>query len=252
MSNTTVNTEDTEAQKQVSTWYHQQTLEMPSAKLDQDILTLSQTHLVDMNITRLKPVMTPFWRRFPLALSSAASLVIVVGVVILNRPQVDDVVITPQELSMSAPVPQTMEPMVAAKMKAGQSEQAERRSVEAAQPEAIQARSRLSAQTTAGSIEREVAAMAAVSPALPQNDSDSAPIGGNVEDKEPLAKSLQRLKVFINTKENEQALALEKMLLEKYPELAMTEEINNSKDELSRTLRAEFKMLQQQLHQAVK
>ncbi|MCL1091240.1 anti-sigma factor [Shewanella profunda] len=247
MSNTTVNTEDTEAQKQVFTWYHQQTLEMPSAKLDQDILTLSQTHLVDMNITRLKPVITPFWRRFPLALSSAASLVIVVGVVILNRPQVDDVVITPQELSRSAPVPQTMEPMVAAKMKAGQSEQAERRSVEA-----IQARSRLSAQTTAGSIEREVTAMAAVSPALPQNDSDSAPIGGNVEDKEPLAKSLQRLKVFIETRENEQALALEKMLLEKHPELAMTEEINNPKDELSHTLRAEFKMLQQQLHQAVK
>lgn len=251
MNNVTVNTEETEARKQVSIWYHQQSLEMPSAKLDKDILALAQTHLVDMDRTRQKTVMVPFWRRFPLALSSVASLIIVISVAILNRPQIDDVAIVP-ELSMSAPVPQTIEPMVAAKMRAGQSEQAERRSVEAAQSEAIQARSRLSAQTTAGSIEREVTAMAAVSPALPQNDSDSAPIGGNVEDKEPLAKSLQRLKVFIETRENEQALALEQILLTRYPELAMTEELNNSKDELSQTLRAEFKMLQQQLHQAVK
>lgn len=251
MNNVTVNTEETEARKQVSIWYHQQSLEMPSAKLDQDILALAQTHLVDMDRTRQKPVIVPFWRRFPLALSSVASLIIVISVAILNRPQIDDVAIVP-ELSMSAPVPQTIEPMVAAKMRAGQSEQAERRSVDAAQSEAIQARSRLSAQTTAGSIEREVTAMAAVSPALPQNDSDSAPIGGNVEDKEPLAKSLQRLKVFIDTKENEQALALEQILLTRYPELAMTEELNNSRDELSQTLRAKFKMLQQQLHQAVK
>lgn len=251
MSNTTVNTEDTEAQKQVSTWYHQQTLEMPSAKLDQDILTLAQTHLVDMNITRLKPVITPFWRRFPLALSSAASLVIVVGVVILNRPQVDDVVIVP-ELSMSAPVPQTIEPMVAAKMKAGQSEQAERRSVEAAQSEAMQARSRMAVQATEESLEQDVTSIAAASPVLPQHGANSEHVGRDIEDKESLEKSLQRLKVFIDTKENEQALALEQILLTRYPELAMTEELNNSKDELSQTLRAEFKMLQQQLHQAVK
>lgn len=111
MNNVTVNTEETEARKQVSIWYHQQSLEMPSAKLDQDILALAQTHLVDMDRTRQKPVIVPFWRRFPLALSSVASLIIVISVAILNRPQIDDVAIVP-ELSMSAPVPQTIEPMV--------------------------------------------------------------------------------------------------------------------------------------------
>ncbi|MCA1897152.1 anti-sigma factor [Shewanella putrefaciens] len=251
MNNVTVNTEETEARKQVSIWYHQQSLEMPSAKLDQDILALAQTHLVDMDRTRKKPVMVPFWRRFPLALSSVASLIIVISVAILNRPQIDDVAIVP-ELSMSAPVPQTIEPMVAAKMRAGQSEQAERRSVDAAQSEAMQARSRMAVQATEESLEQDVTSIAAASPVLPQHGANSEHVGRDIEDKESLEKSLQRLKVFIDTKENEQALALEQILLTRYPELAMTEELNNSKDELSQTLRAEFKMLQQQLHQAVK
>lgn len=251
MNNVTVNTEETEARKQVSIWYHQQSLEMPSAKLDQDILALAKTHLVDMDRTRPKPVMVPFWRRFPLALSSVASLIIVISVAILNRPQIDDVAIVP-ELSMSAPVPQTIEPMVAAKMRAGQSEQAERRSVDAAQSEAMQARSRMAVQATEESLEQDVTSIAAASPVLPQHGANSEHVGRDIEDKESLDKSLQRLKVFIDTKENEQALALEQILLTRYPELAMTEELNNSKDELSQTLRAKFKMLQQQLHQAVK
>lgn len=251
MNNVTVNTEETEARKQVSIWYHQQSLEMPSAKLDQDILALAKTHLVDMDRTRQKPVMVPFWRRFPLALSSVASLIIVISVAILNRPQIDDVAIVP-ELNMSAPVPQTIEPMVAAKMRAGQSEQAERRSVDAAQSEAMQARSRMAVQATEESLEQDVTSIAAASPVLPQHGANSEHVGRDIEDKESLEKSLQRLKVFIDTKENEQALALEQILLTRYPELVMTEELNNSKDELSQTLRAEFKMLQQQLHQAVK
>lgn len=251
MNNVTVNTEETEARKQVSIWYHQQSLEMPSAKLDQDILALAQTRLVDMDRTRQKPVMVPFWRRFPLALSSVASLIIVISVAILIRPQIDDVAIVP-ELSMSAPVPQTIEPMVAAKMRAGQSEQAERRSVDAAQSEAMQARSRMAVQATEESLEQDVTSIAAASPVLPQHGVNSEHVGRDIEDKESLEKSLQRLKVFIDTKENEQALALEQILLTRYPELAMTEELNNSKDELSQTLRAEFKTLQQQLHQAVK
>lgn len=251
MNNVTANTEETEARKQVSIWYHQQSLEMPSAKLDQDILALAKTHLVDMDRTRQKPVMVPFWRRFPLALSSVASLIIVISVAILNRPQIDDVAIVP-ELSMSAPVPQTIEPMVAAKMRAGQSEQAERRSVDAAQSEAMQARSRMAVQATEESLEQDVTSIAAASPVLPQHGANSEHVGRDIEDKESLEKSLQRLKVFIDTKENEQALALEQILLTRYPELAMTEELNNSKDELSQTLRAEFKILQQQLHQAVK
>lgn len=233
MNNVTVNTEETEARKQVSIWYHQQSLEMPSAKLDQDILALAKTHLVDMDRTRPKPVMVPFWRRFPLALSSVASLIIVISVAILNRPQIDDVAIVP-ELSMSAPVPQTIEPMVAAKMRAGQ------------------ARSRMAVQATEESLEQDVTSIAAASPVLPQHGANSEHVGRDIEDKESLDKSLQRLKVFIDTKENEQALALEQILLTRYPELAMTEELNNSKDELSQTLRAKFKMLQQQLHQAVK
>jgi hypothetical protein len=251
MNNVTVNTEETEARKQVSIWYHQQSLEMPSAKLDQDILALAQTHLVDMDRTRQKTVMVPFWRRFPLALSSVASLIIVISVAILNRPQIDDVAIVP-ELSMSAPVLQTIEPMVAAEMRAGQSEQAERRSVDAAQSEAMQARSRMAVQATEESLEQDVTSIAAASPVLPQHGANSEHVGRDIEDKESLAKSLQRLKVFIDTKENEQALALEQILLTRYPELAMTEELNNSRDELSQTLRAKFKMLQQQLHQAVK
>jgi len=204
-----------------------------------------------MDRTRQKPVMVPFWRRFPLALSSVASLIIVISVAILNRPQIDDVAIVP-ELSMSAPVPQTIEPMVAAKMRAGQSEQAERRSVDAAQSEAMQARSRMAVQATEESLEQDVTSIAAASPVLPQHGANSEHVGRDIEDKESLEKSLQRLKVFIDTKENEQALALEQILLTRYPELAMTEELNNSKDELSQTLRAEFKILQQQLHQAVK
>lgn len=250
MNNVTVNTEETEARKQVSIWYHQQSLEIPSAKLDQDILALAQTHLVDMNRTRPKSATLPFWRRFPLALSSAASLVIVVGVVILNRPQVDDVAMT-KELSMNAPVPQTIEPMVAAKMRAGQSEQGERRSVDAAQLEAMQTRSRMAQATEESSEQDDVASVAAASPVLPQHGANSEHIVQDIEDKESLEKSLQRLKVFIDTRENEQALALEQILLTRYPELAMTE-LNNSKYELSQTLRVEFKMLQQQLHQGVK
>lgn len=110
----------------------------------------------------------------------------------------------------------------------------------------------MAVQATEESLEQDVTSIAAASPVLPQHGANSEHVGRDIEDKESLEKSLQRLKVFIDTKENEQALALEQILLTRYPELAMTEELNNSRDELSQTLRAKFKMLQQQLHQAVK
>lgn len=105
MSNSTLSSEEQALHQEVSAWYFRQALEMPPERLDQDILRLAQTQLSERNVSQLTPSAMPIWRRFPWVLSSAASLVIVVGLVMLNRGQFEEDMGAPAALTMSAPMP---------------------------------------------------------------------------------------------------------------------------------------------------
>ncbi|MBO6226418.1 MAG: hypothetical protein J6N68_01920, partial [Shewanella sp.] len=109
MSNSSSNADERALQQEVLAWYRQQALEVPPQQLDQDILQLAQTHLAEMHQSKITAVEAPtsVWRRHPWALSSAASLVLVVGLLVLNRPQIEDVM-APSPMAMSAPAPQAM------------------------------------------------------------------------------------------------------------------------------------------------
>lgn len=254
MSNSTQQTQDRALRQEVSAWYHQQALEVPSEKLDQDILRLSQTHLAEMNITKLKPVVAPLWQRFPWAFSSAASLVIVVGLFVLNRPQVDRALMTPSAVMMDAP---TASPTAEAELNAAQAKnaqiehQAKMMQAEVAESQAVKAKSRMLAQEQAQSAARKTNPMV-TSQASPQPDLAATP---NVDDAQAkpsspssLAESLAHLKVLIESKQIDEALALEQKLLNEYPALSEAGGGNNSPEGIE-TPRATFKALQRQLHQ---
>lgn len=253
MSNSTQQTQDQALRQEISAWYHQQALEVPPEKLDQDILRLSQTHLAEMNITKLKPVVAPLWQRFPWAFSSAASLVIVVGLLVLNRPQVDRALMTPSAVTMDTP---TASPAAEAELNAAQAKnaqiehQAKRMQAEVAESQAMKAKSRMLAQEQAQSAARQISPMVASQASPP-----SLAATPNVDETQPkpqlspsLAESLAHLKVLIESKQIHEALALEQKLLSEYP--ALSEAGTGDKNpEGTNTPSATFKALQRQLHQ---
>lgn len=252
MSNSNQQTQDQALRQEISAWYHQQALEVPSEKLDQDILRLSQTHLAEMNITKLKPVVAPLWQRFPWAFSSAASLVIVVGLLVLNRPQVDRALMTPSAVMMDAPTasPTAEAELNAAQAKNAQIEQQAKMQAEVAESQAMKAKSRMLAQEQAQSAARQISPMVASQASPP-----SLAATPNVDEVQTkpllspsLAESLAHLKVLIESKQIDEALALEQKLLNEYP--ALSEAGTGDKiPEGVETPRATFKALQRQLHQ---
>ena len=237
MSNSSSNADERALQQEVLAWYRQQALEVPPQQLDQDILQLAQTHLAEMHQSKITAVEAPtsVWRRHPWALSSAASLVLVVGLLVLNRPQIEDVM-APSPMAMSAPAPQAM-----TRMTDTQALQSSNMHAEAVAKHEIQ-----QAKAAAGALERQHDAS---SPAIAAR-SMNAPSAAEYSDidKVPLAESLHQLHAFIEAKETEQALVLEQQLLKDYPQLAVEAA---DKAQLSEQ-QLEFKKLQQQLHQLAK
>lgn len=252
MSNSTQQTQDQVLRQEISAWYHQQALEVPSEKLDQDILRLSQTHLAEMNITKLKPVVAPLWQRFPWAFSSAASLVIVVGLLVLNRPQVDRALMTPSAVMMDAPTASSAAEaeLNAAQAKNAQIEQQAKMQAEVAESQAMKAKSRMLAQEQAQSAARQISPMVASQASPP-----SLAATPNVDEVQTkpllspsLAESLAHLKVLIESKQIDEALALEQKLLSEYPALSEAGTGDKTPEGVE-TPRETFKALQRQLHQ---
>ncbi|EHC06569.1 hypothetical protein Sbal625DRAFT_1239 [Shewanella baltica OS625] len=243
MSNSSSNADERALQQEVLAWYRQQALEVPPQQLDQDILQLAQTHLAEMHQSKITAVEAPtsVWRRHPWALSSAASLVLVVGLLVLNRPQIEDVM-APSPMAMSAPAPQAMTRMTDTQALQSSNMQAE---AEAVAKHEIQTQMQ-QAKAAAGAIERQHDAS---SPAIVARSMNAPSAAESSEiDKVPLAESLHQLHAFIEAKETEQALVLEQQLLKDYPQLAVEAA---DKAQLSEQ-QLEFKKLQQQLHQLAK
>lgn len=257
MSNSTQQTQDQALRQEVSAWYHQQALEVPPEKLDQDILRLSQTHLAEMNITKLKPVVAPLWQRFPWAFSSAASLVIVVGLLVLNRPQVDRALMTPSAVIMDAP---TASPAAEAELNAAQAKnaqiehQAKRMQAEMAESQAMKAKSRMLAQEQAQSAAHQTSPMVASQASPPSlaatpnvDEAQTKPLLSPSSSSPSLAESLAHLKALIESKQIDEALALEQKLLSEYPVLSEAG-TGDKNPEGTNTPSATFKALQRQLH----
>ncbi|ESE40783.1 hypothetical protein [Shewanella decolorationis] len=241
MSNSTLSSEEEALRQEVSAWYHKQALEMPPERLDQDILRLSQARLAEMNVSQLKPVATPVWRRFPWALSSAASLVLVVGLVTLNRGYFEEELVAPAALTMSAPMPaQTQLDNAAQQAEMAHQAKVEEAATQNRQREVIKAQAKMSAQENQ---QAESRALRQIARALPQNE---VAVAAAPHDKSVLMASLTRLQALIDSKQIQEALALEQRLVEQFPELS------KSKTEIaSEDLGAveKFKALQQRLHQ---
>ncbi|MCS6125193.1 hypothetical protein [Shewanella baltica] len=237
MSNSSSNADERALQQEVLAWYRQQALEVPPQQLDQDILQLAQTHLAEMHQSKITAVEAPtsVWRRHPWALSSAASLVLVVGLLVLNRPQIEDVM-APSPMAMSAPAPQAM-----TRMTDTQALQSSNMHAEAVAKHEIQ-----QAKAAAGALERQHDASSPAIAARSMNAPSSAE--SSEIDKVPLAESLHQLHAFIEAKETEQALVLEQQLLKDYPLLA----VEAADKALLSEQQLEFKKLQQQLHQLAK
>lgn len=182
MSNSSSNADERALQQEVLAWYRQQALEVPPQQLDQDILQLAQTHLAEMHQSKITAVEAPtsVWRRHPWALSSAASLVLVVGLLVLNRPQIEDVM-APSPMAMSAPAPQAM-----TRMTDTQALQSSNMQAEAVAKHEIQTQMQ-QAKAAAGAIERQHDAS---SPAIVARSMNAPSAAESSEiDKVPLAES---------------------------------------------------------------
>ncbi|MGI2066482.1 hypothetical protein [Shewanella sp. MF08487] len=243
MSNTTSNTDDAALQQEILIWYRQQALEVPAEQLDQDILQLAQVHLAEMHQGKITPIETPTstWRRHPWALSSAASLVLVVGLLMLNRSLMEDS-FAPSPIAMSAPAPQTMARMADAQAIPSSNGPAEAIVEHQKQTQKQQAK----------------AALAVIEPQ--QNVMNPAIVARSMEPrvsvsenhKTSLAESLQRLQTLIDAKDTAQAIVMEQQLVKDYPQL-VAEDVNPAQlSQQQLALRLEFKKLQQQLHQLAK
>lgn len=241
MSNSTLSSEEEALHQEVSAWYHKQALEIPPERLDQDILRLSQAHLADINVNQLKPAATPIWRRFPWALSSAASLVLVVGLVILNRGYFEEELVAPAALTMSAPMPaQTQLDNAAQQAEMAHQARVEEAATQNSQRETIRAEAKMSAHEK---LQAESRALPQIARALPQNE---VAVAAAPHDKSVLMASLTRLQALIDSKQIQEALALEQRLVEQFPELSKSKTEIASED-LSTV--EKFKALQQRLHQ---
>uniref|UniRef100_Q0HS68 Uncharacterized protein n=1 Tax=Shewanella sp. (strain MR-7) TaxID=60481 RepID=Q0HS68_SHESR len=241
MSNSTLSLEEEVLRQEVSALYHKQALEMPSERLDQDILRLSQAHLAEMNVSPLKPAATPVWRRFPWALSSAASLVLVVGLIVLNRGYFEEELVAPAALTMSAPMPATQAELDNAAQQAEIAHQArEEAATQNRQREAMRSQAKMSAQENQ-LVESRAAPQ--IARALPQQDT---PVMAR---EEALMESLTRLQALIEAKQTQEASALVQTLQKQYPELAKVEGEATADDTQAI---AKFKLLQLQLNQLSK
>ncbi|NRD32948.1 hypothetical protein HQQ92_14490 [Shewanella sp. DC2-4] len=244
MSNSSSSADERALQQEVLAWYRQQALEVPPRQLDQDILQLAQTHLAEMHQSKITAVEAPssVWRRHPWALSSAASLVLVVGLLVLNRPQVEDA-LAPSPMVMSAPAPQTMARMADTEAMQSLNMQTEAVAEHKRQTEMQQAKAALGATEQQDAISPAIAARSMNAPKL----SEPAEIN-----QASLTEYLHRLQVLIEAKETEQAFVLEQKLLKDYPYLAVKDVDEALLIESQQVLRLEFKKLQQQLHQLAK
>ncbi|SUI59611.1 hypothetical protein [Shewanella morhuae] len=243
MSNTTSNTDDAALQQEILIWYRQQALEVPAEQLDQDILQLAQVHLAEMHQGKIAPIETPTstWRRHPWALSSAASLVLVVGLLMLNRSLMEDS-FAPSPIAMSAPAPQTMARMADAQAIPSSNGPAE------AIVEHQKQTQKQQAKAASAVIEPQQDAM---SPAIDARSMEPR-VSVSENHKTSLAESLQRLQTLIDAKDTAQAIVMEQQLVKDYPQL-VAEDVNPvqlSQQQLA--LRLEFKKLQQQLHPLAK
>ncbi|MGL5048898.1 MAG: hypothetical protein ACRC6S_15430 [Shewanella sp.] len=241
MSNSSSSADERALQQEVLAWYRQQALEVPPPQLDQDILQMAQTHLTDMHQSKVAPVdiSSSVWRRHPWALSSAASLVLVVGLLVLNRPHVEDALV-PSPMVMSAPGPQTMAIMADTEAMQSLNIQTEALAEHKSQTEMQQAK----AASGVTELRQEAIRPAIAARSMPApRFSESSDIS-----KVSLTDYLHQLQVFIETKDTEQALALEHKLLKDYPYLAVKEIDEAQLSEPQQRLRFEFNALQQQLH----
>ncbi|PTA49448.1 hypothetical protein C9I43_02360 [Shewanella morhuae] len=243
MSNTTSNADEAALQQEILIWYRQQALEVPAEQLDQDILQLAQVHLAEMHQGKIAPIETPTstWRRHPWALSSAASLVLVVGLLMLNRSLMEDS-FAPSPITMSAPAPQTMARMADAQAIPSSNGPAEAIVEHKKQTQKQQSK----------------AALAVIEPQ--QNVMSPAIVARSMEPrvlvsenhKTSLAESLQRLQTLIDAKDTAQAIVMEQQLVKNYPQL-IAEDVNPAQlSQQQLALRLEFKKLQQQLHPLAK
>ena len=243
MSNTTSNTDEAALQQEILIWYRQQALEVPAEQLDQDILQLAQVHLAEMHQGKIAPIETPTstWRRHPWALSSAASLVLVVGLLMLNRSLMEDS-FAPSPIAMSAPAPQTMARMADAQAIPSSNGPAE------AIVEHQKQTQKQQAKAASAVIEPQQDAM---SPAIDARSMEPR-VSVSENHKTSLAESLQRLQTLIDAKDTAQAIVMEQQLVKDYPQL-VAEDVNPAQlSQQQLALRLEFKELQQQLHQLAK
>ncbi|MGL4613984.1 MAG: hypothetical protein ACRCVV_08810 [Shewanella sp.] len=234
--------EERALQQEVSTWYHLQATEMPPKQIDEDILALSRSQLSARNVAHI-PAPT-FWQRLPWAVTSAASLVVLLGLMMLNRPQFDQDM--PRPLADNVAVLSTKPPAMVAQVMEAQVMEAQ---IHAAQPAPMQA------------------PMSARAPQLvqaPQLAQAPRVAGGNASEgsvtaeklEVPLAAALKQLQLLIDNKDFVQALALEQQILAEYPELNTLTKVSGDNVEAHNGVTAklwkEFNVIQQQLHQAVR
>ncbi|MCG9966194.1 hypothetical protein [Shewanella cutis] len=244
MSNSTLSSEELALRQEVSTWYFKQALEMPPDRLDQDILRLAQTQLSERNVSQLTPSAMPIWRRFPWVLSSAASLVIVVGLVVLNRGQFEEDMGAPAALTMSAPMPARVATDVAeAKVQeaemTSQARLAEDTAKQTAQREVMRAQANMAAEEN---IQAKSRSLPQVARAHPEGD-----VQATVNtDTAALMSSLARLQELIESKKIQEALVLEQTLVKQYPELSQSSSVKAAANDAKAVVK--FKALQQQLH----
>lgn len=269
MNNVPQNTDEVALQQEISTWYRQQAIEVPPPQLDQDILRRAQAHLIEMHPSQLTSVEVnrSFWRRYPWALSSAASLVLVIGLVVLNRPQVEDIL---APTLMSAPTPQTMNAVGSTAMESSVVESTVLESTKNTVTESTATDSTTTAMPSQsrhlGPIDRQERATSEQQAKIAVEGITGADIDemssfraahtsrdqGAVSQSLPLAESLQRLAVLIEDKNIEQALVLEQKMLVDYPDLTDKNIMEGKSTARQYSLFLQFKHLQNQLHKTVK
>ncbi|QYJ78091.1 hypothetical protein [Shewanella acanthi] len=223
--------------QQVSLWYRSQALEIPTEKLDADILQLSQTQLADSNVTELKLPPKKSWRKVSWGLSSAASLLIIFGLVLINPWQFEDALVMTPTQSMDEVVP-----VLASAARINGSPE---------QPKLAQSAQRADAVRVEQELSNTEPRMNSISPATSTAELAKGELTDAVrpllaEERLPLSESLAQLQKLLNEHQSQQALALEQKLLKHYPALAaqggqVTREFAEQ--------RARFKLLQLQRQQ---
>lgn len=239
--------EERALQQEVSTWYHLQATEMPPKQVDEDILALSRSQLSALNVAHIPA--PPFWQRLPWAVASAASLVVLLGLMMFNRPQFDQDM--PRPLADSAAALPAEPPAMVAQVMVAQVMEAQvmEAQLHAAQPAPMQAPMSAKAPQL---VQAPPLAQA------PRSEGRHAPTGSVTAEKVQLslAEALKQLQLLIDNKDFFQALALEQQILAEYPELNSLNKVSGDNVEAHNGVTAqlwkEFNVIQQQLHQAVR